>query len=335
VALPAFKLVARAFPSSLKYFISHFPKTTKEVTADLTLGPMGLIDGHLQYPVALSNPKHIFKLFNRIRKLNFDIAIYIGPPRGCIKAIRDAMFFKLCGIRYLIGFPVTPDRQRVRQLSFNRLWESEASRLCRCISILGDAKLNDPESWYLEITEKEQKNATSILVKNKVEIFIAASIGTKADTKYWGTDNWKTLFKKWSGTHSSVGLVLIGSSDEYQLSREIGFAWHGHSINLCGILQVREAAAIIEKAVFFVGHDSGPMHLAASVNTPCIAIFSARNKPGEWFPFGNNNRVIYHQTPCFGCGLSVCNHLDKICIRSITVDEVYHTMNEMWNIVFQ
>jgi ADP-heptose:LPS heptosyltransferase len=64
------------------------------------------------------------------------------------------------------------------------------------------------------------------------------------------------------------------------------------------------------------------MHLAASVGTSCVAIFSARNRPGIWFPFGSAHQLIYHQTECFGCNLEVCTIEKKKCISSISIDEV-------------
>jgi heptosyltransferase-3 len=73
----------------------------------------------------------------------------------------------------------------------------------------------------------------------------------------------------------------------------------------------------------FIGHDSGPMHLASAVGTPCAAIFSARNLPGQWFPARPGHNVIYHKTDCFGCMLETCIAERKRCIMSITVDEVF------------
>jgi glycosyltransferase involved in cell wall biosynthesis len=72
-----------------------------------------------------------------------------------------------------------------------------------------------------------------------------------------------------------------------------------------------------------VCHDSGPMHLAATMGVPCVAIFSARAKPGEWFPRGDHHTVLYHKTPCWDCGLEECIEKEKLCILSITVDEVF------------
>ncbi len=43
----------------------------------------------------------------------------------------------------------------------------------------------------------------------------------------------------------------------------------------------------------FLGNDSGPMHLAAAVDTPAVAVFSRHAKPGIWFPLGNTHRIFY------------------------------------------
>ena len=76
------------------------------------------------------------------------------------------------------------------------------------------------------------------------------------------------------------------------------------------------------------GHDSGPTHLAAAVDTPCVAIFSSRNYLGEWFPQGTGHRVLYHPIECQGCKLDVCIERQKACINSITVDEVFAAVHE-------
>ena len=64
-------------------------------------------------------------------------------------------------------------------------------------------------------------------------------------------------------------------------------------LNLCGDVTPRLSALVIDRAKIFMGHDSGPMHLAASVGTPSVSVFSRHAKPGIWFPLGAHNRVFY------------------------------------------
>jgi ADP-heptose:LPS heptosyltransferase len=126
-----------------------------------------------------------------------------------------------------------------------------------------------------------------------------------------------------SGVFPDQGLLLVGSSDEADLAQRIGTQWSGPVLNVCGRLTPRESAAAIRHAMLYIGHDGGPMHLASAVGTTCVAVFSARSKPGVWYPYGAQHRVLYHRTACFGCALETCVKYKSECIRSITVDEVY------------
>ena len=103
----------------------------------------------------------------------------------------------------------------------------------------------------------------------------------------------------------------------------------GPVVNLCGRLSPRESAAAMHRGKAFVGHDSGPMHLSASVGTPAVAIFAARNKPRVWFPYGSQHRVVYHRVDCWGCGLETCIAQGRKCLLSITVDEVLNAVREV------
>jgi ADP-heptose:LPS heptosyltransferase len=79
---------------------------------------------------------------------------------------------------------------------------------------------------------------------------------------------------------------------------------------------------MLERCALYVGNDTGTMHLAASVGTPCVAIFSARDNPGKWEPTGPGHIVLRHEVPCAGCMLETCVDNDLECLKAISVDEV-------------
>jgi hypothetical protein len=64
------------------------------------------------------------------------------------------------------------------------------------------------------------------------------------------------------------------------------------------------------------------MHLAASVGTRCVAVFSARDWPGRWHPYGPGHRVLRAAIDCEGCGLVECLDRKNECLHRITVSEV-------------
>ena len=68
------------------------------------------------------------------------------------------------------------------------------------------------------------------------------------------------------------------------------------------------------------------MHLAAAVGVPCAIAFSARGNPGVWFPTGERNTIVYHKTKCFGCNLETCIEHQKVCLTSISVDEMFQAV---------
>ena len=126
-------------------------------------------------------------------------------------------------------------------------------------------------------------------------------------------------------------LILFGVQDEWSRSDRLMARWRGPKANLCGVTSPRVSAAALRSASLMVCHDSGPMHLAATVGVPCVAIFSARGRPGEWYPRGDHNSILYHQTPCWNCRLVTCTENKKACILSITVDEVFKAVQQKLN----
>jgi ADP-heptose:LPS heptosyltransferase len=324
VAMPAIRLVARAFPIAERRILTNFPIDAKAAPLETVLEGTGLVHGYMRYPIRMRSLRELEKLRVAIRTWQPDVVVNLTSWRGWLKSARDISFFRICGIRRMVGLPLPRDCREHRALEAAILFESEASRLARCISILGTVDLSDRANWDLALTHDEFRRADAILANwSPGQRFIAASIGAKADTKDWGTENWCALFARLSGREPHLGLVLVGATNERSASGHASRMWRGPALNVCGELSPRETAAVIERAAIFVGHDSGPMHLAAAVGVPCVAVFSARAKPGVWFPFGSRNRVVYHQTHCFGCQLVTCTKHQKKCIRTITVEEVH------------
>jgi hypothetical protein len=379
IALPSLHLVARAFPNAERRLLTNIPVSAKApaaaaifngMTAPSADGtPQPLISAYLRYVVGTRNPIELAKLWFQIVRYRPDTLIYLAASRGIAVAERDAKFFRLCGIRRLIGVPVTEAMQRNfygapagDDLRATLNLEPEAQRLARNLAELGDAHLDDPKSWDLTLTPAERATAYSA-IESQLQIHhgkgapgpgspasalarwgeapdsrtrvttdltgaIAVSVGTKVQAKDWGRDNWRALLAAFAREFPGRTLLLAGAPEESEASEFAADGWRtsggGPVVNLCGKLTPRQSAAAFTHARLFLGHDSGPMHLAAAAGTPCIALFAARNIPRQWFPFGAGHRVLYHPVDCMGCGLETCIVQQKKCILSITVDEVMH-----------
>src|SRR4030067_60943 len=71
----------------------------------------------------------------------------------------------------------------------------------------------------------------------------------------------------------------------------------------------------------FIGVDSAPMHIAAAVGTPVIALFGPTGK--EWIPYGEGNTVVSKDMPCKPCKKGMCEGIGlRDCMTAINPDDV-------------
>jgi ADP-heptose:LPS heptosyltransferase len=304
--------------------ISYLPLSGKYAALREILDGTDLVHGYFEVDYAQVRRRLGAQLrsLRALRAWAPQLLVYLTLPRSRLRLASECLFFKMAGIQTIVGAPFRRDLREHRWLAAEGRFESEASRLARCIADLGDARIDLPQSWDLRISARERDSARSVLGSLAGAGFIGCSVGTGMDAKDWGEANWGLLLRELGRDFGGRGLVLIGSGADFERSDRVASAWPGKWLNLCGKISPRVSAAVLELAGIYLGHDSGPMHLAAAVGTPCVAIFSAREKPGVWFPFGDQHRILYHQTECYGCQLKVCVRHDKKCIRSITVEEV-------------
>jgi len=286
----------------------------------------GLVHGYYSFPGPSKDAGRLgmmMRLAREIRAWKPDALVYLHEQRGQLIALRDAAVFRMLGIPRLIGVPLGRALQQKVFHEDSGRFEHRSEYLARSLAPLGDLRLAHRSSWDLRFSTAERARARSELRSlGACRGMLAISIGTKADVKDWGDDNWRALLRELSNRLPHWGLVAIGAPVEHDQSAAVLAAWRGLALNLCGKLSVRESGAVLERMRLLIGHDSGPMHLAATVGTPCAAIFSARTLPGTWFPYGPGHTVFYKQTDCAGCQLDVCVEFKKKCIAAISVTEV-------------
>jgi len=101
-------------------------------------------------------------------------------------------------------------------------------------------------------------------------------------------------------------------------------------IDFSGQLTLKELAALSARAKLFVGVDSAPMHIAAAMGTPTVAIFGPSGDR-EWGPWNVTHRVVASTThACRPCGRAGCND-SKIseCLTTLPVTQVYAACAEL------
>ncbi len=330
IVLPAFHLVREAFPSAHLTLLTSFPVNAKAAPMETILQHTGLYDETLRYPTSLRNVSELWSLRKKLRAGKYEALVYLAKPKGGIFAsLRDWIFFRSCGIRKLIGIPFDRHTLECLPVPGTELFTSETVRTLDSIRKLGNADVREDRWWDMRLTTDEISEADGLLASHGITgPFLAASVGTKIPAKDWEEHNWAELIRRLAAANPRLPLVLFGVREEHERSARLAALWSGPVANLCGVTSPRVSAAVFRKAAAMVCHDSGPMHLAATMGVPCVAIFSARARPGEWYPRGEGHAIFYRKTPCWGCGLNDCIEQKKVCILSITVDEVFSAVQQ-------
>jgi heptosyltransferase-3 len=292
-ALPCFHRIARSFASSRRLLLTNIPASQKAAPVESVLANSGLIDDVIYFPPPPRTLRSFVKLREEIRATKSQALVYVAD-RNLLATLRDVCFFRACGIRSIIGAPISSDLRRPRVDPTTGFVEFEAERLARCLARLGPIDLHDPDFWDLRLQRHEMRAAEQSLAPIRQFEFIAVSVGGKVASKDWGDDNWMTLLALMALRYSHLALVFFGSADEFDRSSMLAAAWPGPRLNLCGRLVPRESAAAMRSALLFVGHDSGPLHLAAVAGVPCVGIFGNYNRPKWWHPMGQRHRIIHN-----------------------------------------
>jgi len=292
VALPCLHKVAEVFPDAERYVLTNLPVSSKAAPLESILANSGLIDGVVLYPVRLRSIARLWDLASRLRALEVSTLVYLMDFRGVLTVYRDLAFFRLCGVKHIVGAPNLWTLIKQDKVDADGNVEQECIRLAATLAEFGPVDLDRRASWDLMLTDAERHVAGDAVAPFASRPFIAINMGGKVAQNHWGNENWRGLFIELAQTHGSYGLLVVGGADDASCVGEVTGNWPSPVVNACGRLSPRESAAALESACLFIGHDSGPMHLAAACGVVCVALFSGNNPPRKWHPYGPRHRVI-------------------------------------------
>ena len=153
------------------------------------------------------------------------------------------------------------------------------------------------------------------------------------------TSRW--LFKAWTDEANAEllarlaadghRLVVTGAPNarEQAIVKRILERAHAPVVDLSGALTLREMGALAARARLFFGVDSAPMHIAAAMGTPVVALFGPSGER-EWGPWMVPHRVVASDHSCRPCGNDGCGggKLSE-CLTGLPVDRVHAAVNEL------
>jgi len=142
----------------------------------------------------------------------------------------------------------------------------------------------------------------------------------------WVTKRWPTAaFAEVSDQLQKEGarVAVIGSAGEYHPAGTMMGHMKTPAVDLVGKTTIKELIALLRRARLLITNDSGPMHLAAALGTPVVALFGPTD-PSRTGPYGPGHRVLRSGVPCSPCLSRRCRNPNFLeCLTSIDPAEVF------------
>lgn len=184
-----------------------------------------------------------------------------------------------------------------------------------------DCHVTEPE-FVINITEKEAVLAEAITKQAGLDItkpYVVLIPGTNWPNKCWPPGKFAKLAEKLF-EHDIIP-AFVGTNADKPAMGKITAKMTIPPVDLTGKTTLKQLAHILKNALTVVAGDTGPMHLAAAVNTPVIALFGPTD-PARNGPYGTGHIVLTTAQSCQGCWRRQCTE-GKVCLDNISVNEVF------------
>ena len=310
---PALKALKTAYPQS------HLALLVRPLVADL-MATQPYIDEVMvdNKGKGLNRLPSFYKLVSEIRRSDFDLAVILHPT-----SFRNALIPFLAGSPERIGSNVSGRGILLTRTCSDRTDLHEVHRYLRVLELIDiheqNAKL---EFWH---TDADRHAVSQILAAHGIrpkEHLIGLNLGTTWHTKRWSLENFAKVITQVQ-KRFDARILLTGSTAEIPLGEALTQITKVETINLIGKTTLMQLGALIESCNLYLTCDSGPMHIAAAVGTPTIALFGPTS-PIRHGPYGESHEVIEKPVECRPCYKRNCMRKDQphLCMTEINPNEI-------------
>jgi heptosyltransferase-1 len=188
------------------------------------------------------------------------------------------------------------------------------------------ADIESPE-FLIPLREENKRRVETLLKAHKIDggkPFVAVNPVAFWKTKLWEEKKFAELCDRIIG-ELKTNVVFTGGKNDDVVER-IRYMMNFYSANLTGKTSLRDLEYLYGLARMVVTTDSGPMHIAAAVGTPTVALFGPTD-PSRTGAYGEGHRVIRKGLHCSPCLKK--ERYTLRCMKEITVDDVFDAVREI------
>jgi lipopolysaccharide heptosyltransferase II len=158
--------------------------------------------------------------------------------------------------------------------------------------------------------------------------WIALQPGARWLNKRWPAEYFGETARTLAGRFADVRFAILGSAEDRIAGERIAAAVPDRCLNLTGRTTLPEMVEWIRLCELMITNDTGPMHVAAALGKPVIALFGP-TEPRRTGPYRQVDRVLQFDLPCVPCMKDSCAyHKPMECLHGLTAARVVHRAAE-------
>ncbi len=205
---------------------------------------------------------------------------------------RSATLGWLSGAKRRIGFAGRFDRDLATWAHTERVLPDGHHLVDRTLDLLRSLGIEDPSARFdLSIPGEAEVWAAAFIRQAHLGCdFALIHPGAGCVSRRWPPRQYARVARYLGESYRMPSVVVWSDGQEHQWAEEIVAHSGGHGI-MASPTNLNQFAALVRKALFFLGGDSGPLHIAAAVNTPCVALFGP-TQADERGPYGGRHTIV-------------------------------------------
>ncbi|MFH1563167.1 MAG: lipopolysaccharide heptosyltransferase II [Nitrospirota bacterium] len=316
LTLPLVDALTEGFPSAKIGFVTK-SQSTQLLQQDKRISEIIIYDKHGKD----AGIRSFFRLSRYIRSRNFDIALL---PH---LSLRSTLLAYTSGIKERIGFDAA-----VGNILLTKKTDYDPSchlvkRILKLASLLGVKEKERPPRIFIPPNDMEMINGfLSAEGISKDALLIGISPGATWATKRWKKEGYAQFADRMILKYGAR-VVILGGNEDIELAEQIAAVMKNKPVISAGKTTLTQSAALIKRCRLVVTNDSGPMHIAMTVNTPAVVIYGPTSpEVGVGGPYGENFVVVQKEgLPCRPCGThggKRCKKGTHACMNEISPQEV-------------
>jgi 3-deoxy-D-manno-octulosonic-acid transferase/heptosyltransferase-1 len=330
--LPALNALRERYPKARITWL------VEEAAADLVIGHRALdrvlVSGRKRWIRQLKGPhrrqalSEMRRFWHDLRDTRYDMIIDF---HGLLKS---SLLVWLAHGKRKIGFDKGMQHQEHSYLFLNERVppvDMEVHALVRGLMLLDAIGVKTRRVVFdVPVFARDHRQAESLLERHGMDgsrPLVAVNPVALWETKLWRDDRFAALADRLI-QEMGVDVVFTGGPADRPIVDAILSRMTARAVNLAGKTGLKTLAALYRRTALLVTTDTGPMHLAAAVGTPVVALFGP-TAPWRTGPFGEGHRVVRTAPACSPCFKRRCDGRRCCCMRAITVEMVLDAIRQL------